>query len=285
MPRLQIILLAVAFASIFGLYLLPKVVVNNPEEAPTTTSNQPSSPENDSSLSENHSVRLSESQEQKLKTLKNTYNNSKNREEKANFADSIAALFAEVNHFDSVAYYKGQAADLLPEAERLEAAGEAYLEAFRFALNEEKMKALGNLTRAYFEKVLAKQPDNQEAKAKIAVTYTQPMGNPNTMKGVQMLLDVVRQDPKQEFALLTLGTLAMYRNDYQKASERFEQILEVNPEQQEAKFYLANCYQNMGKKAEAKAALQEILDYQAPQKSLEDSLVKSAARDALKQLQ
>ena len=77
------------------------------------------------------------------------------------------------------------------------------------------------------------------------------MGMP--MKGIAILLEVVKKDPNNLKANMSLGTFAIKSGQFDKAIDRFKGIIAQKPSP-DAYFYLATAYENLGKKKEAIAA-------------------------------
>jgi thioredoxin-like negative regulator of GroEL len=98
--------------------------------------------------------------------------------------------------------------------------------------------------------VLKINPNNNSAQIALATCYTNGTGEP--MKGVQMLLGMVRKDSNNIPAALTLGGLAMKSQQWPKAIVRFEGILQKDPKNKEAMYSLAECYKSSGNVAKAK---------------------------------
>ena len=107
------------------------------------------------------------------------------------------------------------------------------------------------------------QPGNVDAKTGLGIAYvnqtsigmTDPDGG-SPMQGIMLLLDVVKQDPKNRNANLSLGLFAMKSGQYEKAVQRFKNIIAQKPEV-EPYFYLAESYKQLGEKKEAIDAYQK----------------------------
>ncbi|MNY65305.1 Tetratricopeptide repeat protein [compost metagenome] len=65
-----------------------------------------------------------------------------------------------------------------------------------------------------------------------------------------MLMDVVKKDPKNLKANMSLGTFAMKSGQFDKAIIRFKSIIAMKPSP-DAYFYLGTSYENLGKNTEA----------------------------------
>jgi tetratricopeptide (TPR) repeat protein len=98
------------------------------------------------------------------------------------------------------------------------------------------------------------QPASLEAKTGLGVAYVN--GGAMPMQGIALLLEVVKQDPKNHDALLNLGMFAMKSGQYEKAVDRFKTLI-AQKEEIEPYFYLAESYKQLGKKQEAIAAYEK----------------------------
>ena len=170
-------------------------------------------------------------------------------------AEELAQVFVKANKFDSAAAYSERVAQLKPTEKTWVRAGDRYYDAYTFAVDETKMSALGDKTRACYQKALALNPNLLGAKANMAMTYA----TTNTpMQGILMLREVIAVDPTNELALFNLGMLSLRSNQFAKAAERFRQILNINPDNTKAQFYLAVSFAELGKKNEAIAVLEAV---------------------------
>ncbi|OYU96153.1 MAG: hypothetical protein CFE21_07000 [Bacteroidetes bacterium B1(2017)] len=100
-----------------------------------------------------------------------------------------------------------------------------------------------------FEKVIALNENNLEAKNALAICYVQ--NDLDIMKGVQLLKDVTRRDSNNVDANYTLGMLSMRSGQVDKAVGRFEALTRIEPMNPEFHYYLGEAYSQLGKKNEA----------------------------------
>ena len=105
-----------------------------------------------------------------------------------------------------------------------------------------------------YQKALELNPASLDAKTGLGVAYVS--GTPNPMQGITLLLEVVKQDPKNAKANLNLGLFSIKSGQFDKAVNRFKTVLEVNPTP-DAWFYLASAYENLGQKDDAIAAYEK----------------------------
>ncbi|WP_194775226.1 tetratricopeptide repeat protein [Pararhodonellum marinum] len=255
MRKSQILLLVLAVTMVVVLFALPTVVVDN-DEGNTNfeeTSGTPSAQE----TPDIHDSPLPEGASQQIRNWRSAMELEESSEKFATFADSIASQYASAGKFDSSAYYYGLTAEKFPQIENWEKAGNAYYEAFGFALNEEKVVYLAGKTRDYLNKVLEKDPERLDLKTKVAMTY---VSSSNPMQGITMLREVLEQDPRHELALFNMGILSMQSGQYKRASERFEELVDYHPENMQGQFYLGVSYFESKQKNKAKKQFQKVKD-------------------------
>lgn len=272
LSRPQFILIAIAIVSIVGLYFAPRVVVDNKNNNLETEENTSSETQN----AESHSQNIPEDTQKELDDLKKSYKEVEDKTKKAIFADSLSVLYLSINFLDSAAYYQEEISALFPEEKNWMNTGNAYFEAFKFAINREKANQMGEKARTYFEKILEVNPTRYEAKTKIGVTY---VSSSNPMKGISLIREVLTEDPENEYALFSLGILSMQSGQYNKAISRFEELLKINPQYDEAKLYLGESYANVGQVDEAIKIVRDL------QTTTQDSLLRVAAEQYLNELE
>ncbi|RYE90004.1 MAG: tetratricopeptide repeat protein [Cytophagaceae bacterium] len=169
-------------------------------------------------------------------------------------ATKLAASYTTVQRFDSAGYYLATVAQVKPAEKNWQQAADAYFQAYSFASSEERKKMLGGKARELYDKVLAANPNNLDAKTNLGMAY---MSSDNPVKGITLIREVLEQDPKNEKALYNLGVLAIQSNQLDKAAERFAQLVKVNPNNVEGQFYLGVTLARTNRAAEAKAAFRK----------------------------
>lgn len=275
-PVLLVIVLATALT--VGLYTLPKVVVRNEDRQLTQsdagartsrTSGRTGSQVTDSlnaaasvgtpdgsqpDRSAIHEKPVSADERKRLAALRSVFMNA-NADQKETAAEKLIAAFRDITRYDSAAHYADLLAVAQPTERNMLRAGDAYFEAYTFSVNERKTAKLGERTRDFYRKVLAKNPNLLSAKANMAMTY---VNTSTPMQGIMLLREVLQQEPTNELALFNLGLLSMRSNQYERAIERFRQILVNNPASRKAQFYLGISLAEAGQKDEAKRVLASV---------------------------
>ena len=105
-----------------------------------------------------------------------------------------------------------------------------------------------------FQSALKLKPESLEGKTGLGIAYVN--GGAGPMQGIALLLDVVKQDPKNWNANLNLGMFAMKSGQFEKAVARFKTLL-AQKQELEPSFYLAESYKQLGMKKEAIDAYQK----------------------------
>ncbi|HRW90872.1 MAG TPA: tetratricopeptide repeat protein [Flavobacteriales bacterium] len=105
------------------------------------------------------------------------------------------------------------------------------------------------------EQAAAQAPDPIDLRVQEAVALvngTQPM------QGIMMLREILQEDPDNVEAHWNLGLFSVQSGQYDKAVERFQKVLELDPEgHSEAWFYLGRTYATMDSTDLAIAAFNE----------------------------
>lgn len=270
MTRNQIILVIVAIALIAGIFLLPKVVVNEKDKdglaknqaggtipeghsaddghghgEETTTSTNAADP---------HATATPQ-QLMELATVRARYNKATDKQQRTLLATELAEAYATAGKYDSAGYYFETVAQARPGERAFRKAGDSYFEAFTYAASQERAAELGTKARTMYEQVLKNNPADLDAKTNVAMTY---IASPNPMQGITLLREVIATNPNNEKALFNLGILSIQSGQYDKAAERFQHLVEVNPEHVEGNFYLAVSLAETGKTEEAKALFNKV---------------------------
>ena len=269
MLRTRIILVVVCALVIWGLFLLPKAVVEN--ESQLESGKGPDSISAKTQVNPHRVV--AKAVEVKIKDLRTRYLPGSKDEKNAIFADSLANLYQEAGKFDSAAWFAEEASTFFNTKESFLKAGNDYYEAFTFSINSEKQRAFAEKSRIFFTQVLKADPKNLEVKTKMAMTY---VSSSTPMQGIRMLREVLAEDPKNQPALYNMGMLAIQSGQYDRAIERLMLLVEVNPRHIQGQLLLGVAYMNKGDKTRAKQQFQKVkqLDKDPAVQATADSYLK-----------
>lgn len=107
----------------------------------------------------------------------------------------------------------------------------------------------GRAVRA-FENAISINPENVSNRINLALVYTEDPPADNPMKGILQLRELNDQYPENVNVLTQLAKLAIRTGQYERAAERLEQVLELNPEDTTAHCLLSEIYGTTGSSAE-----------------------------------
>jgi cytochrome c-type biogenesis protein CcmH/NrfG len=107
-----------------------------------------------------------------------------------------------------------------------------------------------------YRRVLAINPGNLDAKTDLGICYAEGTGSP--MEGITLLREVVTENPEHQFAQYNLGVLSVRSGQYEKAAERFETVLRINPANVEARYLLGRTYMELKKNDLALENLEKV---------------------------
>jgi len=121
---------------------------------------------------------------------------------------------------------------------------------------------------AAFEKVVAINENNLEAKNAMAICYVQ--NDLDVMGAVQLLKDVIKRDSNNVQANYTLGMLSKRSGQWDKARIRFEKLTQLDPLNSEAYFYLGEAYSSLNMKKEAIIAYETSMNLVSDENSKQE---------------
>ena len=107
------------------------------------------------------------------------------------------------------------------------------------------------------EAITSEEGNPFDAKVDEAVAIIQN-GEGAPMQAIGMLLEVLREDPNHEKALLWLGNFSMMSGQWEKAVDRFHQLSQLHPENE---LYTLNKVQALMQVGDTTAALTSANNY------------------------
>ncbi len=249
MLKTRIILLVVSLALVAGLFLLPKVVVEN--------DNSISQAPGDTAAAANMEVhaRTPVGVLASIRNLRGQFEPGTTNEKNAIFADSLAGLYATAGKFDSSAWFAEEASKFFDTEESWTKAGDQYYQAYSFAVDRTRQSQFASRAQSFYKKVLDLNPSNLSVKTKLAMTY---LTETNPMQAIGMLREVLAADPDNEQALYNMGMLSIQSGQHDKAVNWLTKLVEANPEHTQGHLLLGIAYMNSGSKAKAKSQFEKV---------------------------
>jgi len=225
-------------------------LVKPKEGAETATASQPASPAKTFSLEEVSILSkqtLTASLNKQVSDLEAELK-SASENDKVDLQKKLAQQWDDLNRAAPSAFYYELIAQKEPGFTPWLKAGDKFTEAYQQTADTLMQPALVQKAINAYQQADKLQPNTPEVKTGLGIAYVS--GTPNPMQGITLLLDVVKNDPKNLKANLNLGLFSMKSGQYEKAVERFKTVISIAPTA-EAWFYLASSYENMGMKSEA----------------------------------
>ncbi len=246
MLKTRIILLVASAAVVFLIFLLPKVVVDNEKSSNVENKSSDTHFEGSNEL-------LS-----KIASFRAQIEKEKDPEKSAIFADSLVRLYAEALKFDSAAVFSEKRASFFDSSSLwLEAAG-LYIKAQQFTTEDgEKSRQMGKNAIRIYEQILSTEPNNLDARSNLIVTQLNLNEGP-PMALIQQLQSLIKEHPDHVPTLMNLGMMSIRSSQLDRASERFSRVLEIEPENSEATFYLGYTLVNLGDTLRGKELLEKV---------------------------
>jgi tetratricopeptide (TPR) repeat protein len=182
-----------------------------------------------------------------ISTMENEFKTS-NGSKKTNLAAALAKKWDAVDQPVPSALYLEMVAQQEKTLDSWLASGEKLMKAFDNSRDSTLLQPLLQKANASYSAAVALDSTNLDAKTGLGITIVNGMGMP--MQGIAMLMDVVKKDPKNLKANMSLGIFAIKSGQFDKAITRFNDIIAIKPSP-DAYFYLATSYESLGKNKEA----------------------------------
>lgn len=182
-----------------------------------------------------------------ISTLENEFKTS-NGSKKFSLAASLAKKWDAVDQPVPSALYLEMVAQQEKTLDSWLASGEKLMKAFDNSRDSTLLQPLLQKANASYSAAVALDSTNLDAKTGLGITIVNGMGMP--MQGIAMLMDVVKKDPKNLKANMSLGVFAIKSGQFDKAIARFNDIIAIKPTP-DAYFYQATSYESLGKNKEA----------------------------------
>ena len=179
-------------------------------------------------------------------------------------------------------YYLAESAKLDNSEKNLTFAARLILDSMRVEENVPLKSWEAETAVSLFKKAIEIDPNNVDLKVDLGSCYVYGKGMigdaTETMKGIQQLLQVVRNDSANMKAQMVLGIGGVISRQFPKAVERLEKVVKSQPGNLEAVSWLADAYAGKGDKGPA------IKWYEYSKKLVNDKKYSKEVDDRIKAL-
>ncbi len=200
--------------------------------------------------------KLSSSQTLYIASLENGISRGDVASQQVKTYESLANFWKDsMRLFEPYAFYLSEASKLVNSEKNLNFAAQLILDNLRAEQDVAKLNWEAAEAIDLFERAIKLNPDNDDLRIGLGSVYVYGKGRSGnaqeTMKGIQELLTVVRNNPNNMKAQMVLGVGGLVSGQFDKAIERLNKVVAAEPDNVEAISYLADAYGAKGDKAEA----------------------------------
>ena len=167
-----------------------------------------------------------------------------NTEQQLQYYKTLSTFWSNLNNPFMTAYFTEKEAEIESTSIKWAIVAKEYYGVFNttdaLSLNEYALK----MALSCYDKALEIDPVDLNIKANMAMCLIEDSNEP--MKGIKVLLDIVKENPNHIVANLNLGKLSIRSGQYEKAVARFETVIDNEPDNQQAYLDLINVYEMLG---------------------------------------
>ncbi|MEZ4885787.1 MAG: tetratricopeptide repeat protein [Chitinophagales bacterium] len=206
-------------------------------------------------LSDNLKKKITPEQKDSIELLEvkmETHKDSSNQM-RAEIYKELGDSWEKAQYIELASYYFQQAAKLDSIESRWKEAGEKLAFAFRISGDSSMRAYLVENTVAAYNNAVVFDSTNLDYQIELASTYIDGYGNQGqqVMKGIFMLRDITLKDSTNAKANLLLGQMAIVSAQYDKAVARLQIVIQKEPTNAQAYYYLAEAYLGLDEKEKA----------------------------------
>lgn len=179
-----------------------------------------------------------------LKTLEPKKKENLDKFVNAKNYDSASVFWDKLKRPDLASFYAEEAAKKNGKGEMWLKAGNRYYYAVQFTQDKTEIPVLYQCAMRCFEKSLALDPKNTDAKIMLASCYVE--GGTNPMEGISKLKEVEKTDSNNVKLQLAFAFFSVKSQQWNKAVSRFNKVLQIDSNYIEAYLHLADAYEQQG---------------------------------------
>lgn len=223
--------------------------------------------------------RISPEQVARLGALENAVVRGDIKEQQIHVYHQLARFWADsARIFEPYAWYTAEAAKLENSEKSLTFAAHLFLNNLITEGEPAMQNWLASQAKVLFDKAIVINPANDSSKIGLGACYLFGNISDNPMQGIMSIREVVEKNPNNIFGQMMLGLGGKKSGQYDKAIERFLIVVKNDPNNLDAIFNLAECYDIHNEKANA------IKWYEEAKKKVEVPAAKEALEKRIAEL-
>ncbi len=196
--------------------------------------------------------KISPDQNQRLLRLENSVVRGDVKEQQLHVYHQLARFWSDsARIFEPYAYYTGEAAKLENSEKSLTFAARLFLDNLMTEGQPTMQYWLASNAKVLFDKAIALNPANDSSKIGLAACYMFGNISDNPMQAILSVRDIATKNPDNLYAQMILGLGGKKSGQFDNAINRFNIIVQKQPDNIEAIFNLAECYEEKGDKSNA----------------------------------
>lgn len=267
MKRQQLIYITAAVTAVFLLFFLGRTVPHKKDDhAGHNHSTEPLAPASSESVDFETLLKVSKqnltsAQMAKVTELEKSALRGDEKNQQVHVFHQLAQFWKDSIHdFVPYAKYVAEASKLEKSEKNLTFAAHLFLGQLQVTEQETLKTWMAREAKELFEIALELNPNNDSSKVGLGSTYFfGAAGNEPPMKGIGLIREVLSKNPDNVFANYMLGVGSFTSGQWSKAVERFEKVVQLQPENLEVILRLADACEQSGDKANAKKWYQQFL--------------------------
>ncbi len=191
-------------------------------------------------------------QSQRLTALESSVTRGDVKDQQIHAYHEIARFWLDsARKFDLYAYYTSEAAKLENSEKSLTFAARLFLDRLMMSGDPAMQNWLASNAKVLLENALKINPANDSSSIGLGACYLFGNISTNPMEGITLIKKVVDRNPENVYGQMMLALGGKKSGQYDKAIERFLLIVKKEPENIEAIFHIAECYDLKGDKTNA----------------------------------
>lgn len=199
-----------------------------------------------------------------IATLQTQAENSESDSAKVETLKQLSSKWYQLGEAAIAGAYAQNIAELVNNESSWSTTGTTFLLCLQTQAEEQVRSFCMNRAVKAFENAVSINPDNPDLRTYLALCYTEMPPQNEPMKGILMLRELNQQYPDNVLILNSLARLAIRTNQLDRAKERLERSITIEPDNVNTICLLARVYEQLGESEKAKtfAARCETLNNQ-----------------------